>query len=45
MFSGSEYHIILADNEGSIQGFTPNCWETFGFQPNFFFNRFGDPDQ
>ena len=31
--------------EGQIYGFTENCWETFGFKPSFFFNRFGDPEQ
>jgi len=44
-FAGAEYHIIMCDGEGQIFGFTENCWETFGFKPNFFFNRFGDPEQ
>ena len=40
-----DYHIIVADTEGQIYGFTRNCWETFGFKPAFFFNQFGDPEQ
>lgn len=33
-----DYHLIVADLEGQIYGFTRNCWETFGFKPAFFFN-------
>jgi len=32
-FAGQDYHIIVADHEGQIHGFTKNCWETFGFSP------------
>eukprot|EP00347_Sterkiella_histriomuscorum_P019286 403342226 len=45
IFAGQDYHIIIGDQEGQIHGFTRNCWETFGFKPQFFFNRFGDPEQ
>ncbi|CDW76577.1 pas domain s-box family protein [Stylonychia lemnae] len=45
IFAGQEYHLIVTDPEGQIHGFSRNCWETFGFSPQFFFNRFGDPEQ
>ena len=35
--------MVLTDKDFQIHGFTHNCWETFGFKPRFFFNKFGDP--